>query len=232
MSMYSGPGSIFVGPGGVGSAPMTPQPQPNTLFRYGEQAIWSSNRWVAATVLANQQMRYFTTPLGQQGSGFAGALTLAETNLKVGGFVSAQQSYDVYGISAYVMFGVNGQVPFATPADTQLLIGALINIQNNSIIRWDFNQAQVDVAPFYLIGAGGGAYGAVASTQNAVDRGHMNNGVGQIWVYRQWPVTLSANAVFSILHVFGGLAAAAPAGFDTVVKISLMGFYRSAIDVA
>lgn len=229
--MYSGPGTIMLGAQVGNMQPNVPAPMSNALFRYGEQAIWSANRWAAAVALANQQFRYFATPLGQQGQGFAAPLTIGETNWKVGGFVSGQQSYDVYGISAYVSFGVAAAGTFGTPIDTQLLIGALVNIQNNSVFQWNFNQAFVDVAPFYLVGAGGGAYGAVSTTQNAADRGHMNNGVGNIWIYRQWPVTLAATAVFTLLQWFGGAAVAAPAGFDTVTKVSLLGFYRSAVDI-
>jgi len=59
----------------------------------------------------------------------------------------------------------------------------------NSFWTQRFTQTVVEICPVSLAGAGGGAFGALA-TGNAVDSGHMNNGNGQVWMYRKHPVAL------------------------------------------
>jgi hypothetical protein len=91
-------------------------------------------------------------------------------------------------------------------------------------------QTQVDIAPISLIGAGGGAFGAVAVGGTTVagaleNDGNMNNGAGSIWLYRQHPVSLPGNSTFSILLRFGGAAAAVGATYGLGIKVALFGFY-------
>ena len=97
------------------------------------------------------------------------------------------------------------------PINTDALVTELLNIQQNAVLSWDFTQSIVDIAPLHLIGAGGGAFGAVGvSTTNAttqVDTGHMNNGAANIFLYRRHPVSLPGGTTFSILLRFGSRAA-------------------------
>ena len=66
---------------GVGSPPPVGFTQPKNLYRFGELSIWSTQALAAGTVLANSSFRLFTTPLGQNGQGFAQALTISETSI-------------------------------------------------------------------------------------------------------------------------------------------------------
>lgn len=221
--MYGVPGIPLVSPD-AGPVPPVPMQQPQNLFRFGEQSIWSTINFAAAAALAGTTNRLFTTPIGQTGQGFAGALTIAETNLKEGGRVPSGVAYDVFGIATEVSLGANG----ATPIDTAAEVGDLLNIQHNGILSWDFTQTVVDICPVLLAGAGGGAFGSV-STGNAADVGHMNNGNGSIWMYRKHPVALPGNSTFSIVIRFGGLAAAAVA--QQQVRVTLLGYYKNVIEI-
>jgi len=86
--MYGSPGIPLVAPPAVGIPPV-PFRQPTSLFRYGEQSIWSTQWLNGGTAVASSTFRLFATPLGQQGQGFQNALTIAETSLKTGGMIPA-----------------------------------------------------------------------------------------------------------------------------------------------
>jgi hypothetical protein len=231
---YSGPGIAVLGASSPG-VPAVPFEQPKNLFRYGEQSLWSTYAFAAGTPLANGSYRLFQTQLGASGQGFA-AMTIAETNLKEAGRIPAGIAFDAYGISCSVIQGTSpspNTFVLATPTATPATIGNLINIINNGVLSWDFTQTQVDVAPISLIGGGGGAFGAVAVADPAAveNVGHMNNGAGSIWLYRQHPVSLPGNSTFSILLRFGGSAAAAAANVVLGVKVALFGFYKNIIEI-
>jgi hypothetical protein len=80
-----------------------------------------------------------------------------------------------------------------------------------------------------LAGAGGGAFGSLA-TGNAVDSGHMNNGNGQVWMYRKHPVALPGNTTFAVNLSFGSRAAAISTN-SVVVRIILLGYYKNIIEI-
>lgn len=238
MAQYGVPGSgIFSNDGSV-SLPPVPLQQPQNLYRFGEQTIWSTQFLVGGAGVANQTFRLFATPQGQNGQGFA-PMSIGETNLKEGGRIPSGVAYDVFGIACHVSAGLaTGGVPtsLAVPMDTDGLIGDLLNIQTNAVLTWDFTQTQVDIAPINLVGAGGGAYGALATAANAAQIGHMNNGAGAVWMYRKYPVALPGNSTFSILLRFGtmALAIAGSTGANTsgvAVKIVLLGYYKNIVEI-
>jgi hypothetical protein len=227
--------------GSTGLPPSVPFSQPKNLFRYGEQTLWSTQLLASNSAIANASFRLFTTPLGQQGQGFLNALSIGETNLKEGGRIPNGIAYDVFGIACQV--GVaEGQESAGTVAvlgaalDTAAEIDTLVDIQSNGVLKWDFTQTQVDIAPIQLVGAGGGLFGSI-STDNAnaaalATVGSMNNGAGSVWLYRKHPVALPGSSTFSILLQFGSRAAAIPDNnVDFFVKVALLGYYKNVIEI-
>ena len=219
---------------GQGAIPAVPFSQPKNLFRYGEQTIWSTQLLTGASVIANSSFRLFSVPLSSSGQGFANSLTIAETSQKEAGRVANGLAFDIFGVSALVGKGSganDGVAGFALnqPIDTTALVTELLNIQQNSVLSWDFTQTIVDIAPLHLVGAGGGAFGSVA-TGNAVDSGHMNNGASNIFLYRRHPVSLPGGTTFSILLRFGSRASNVGAN-ASFVKIALFGFYKNVIEI-
>jgi hypothetical protein len=228
---YGVPGVPIISPD-AGPIPPVPLQQPQNLFRFGEQTIWSTALLPGGSATASTTNRLFTVPIGSTGQGFTNALTIAETNLKEGGRVPSGVAYDVFGVSTQIMqssAAADGG-DFNTAQDTQALIQNLINIQNNGVLSWDFTQTQVDICPVILSGAGGGAFGAVAQNAAGANSGAMNNGNGSIWMYRKHPVALPGNSTFSIVLRFGSRSA--PIGANSVgVRVTLLGYYKNVIEI-
>ena len=226
---------------GQGSIPAVPFSQPKNLFRYGETTIWSTQLLTGASVIANSTFRLFSVPLSSSGQGFQSSLTIAETSQKEAGRVSNGLAFDIYGVSALVGKGSAADDSVAgfamnAPINTNALVTELLNIQQNAVLSWDFTQTIVEIAPLHLIGAGGGAFGAVgvaldnqaAATQ--ADTGHMNNGAANIFLYPRHPVSLPGGTTFSILLRFGSRAANVGAN-ASFVKVALFGFYKNVIEI-
>jgi len=57
----------------------------------------------------------------------------------------------------------------------------------------------------------------------------MNNGNGQIWMYRKHPVALPGNSTFAIVLRFGSRAAALTN--QMAVRITLLGYYKNVIEI-
>ena len=239
--MYGVPGIPMIG-GGQAGVPSVSFELPKNVFRFGEQTLWSSLFLPAGAALANGVNRVFTTPLGQQGQGFGQALSIAETNLKEGGRIPSGIAFDCFGISVSVGTTNNdldaAASTNATPINTQTRIANLNNIITNSVITWDFTQTQIDVCPTNLAGAGGGAFGALASTGVALQTlGSLQNGNGSVWMYRKHPVALPGNSTFSMLVRFGSRAPAlAAAGGNVngscIVRVVLLGYYKNVVEIA
>ena len=232
--MYGTPGYSVVSGQGTDMIPQVPFEQPKNLFRYGEQSLWSTQLHNVNAALANGTFRLFTTPLGQVGQGFPNGLTISETSLKEGGRIPAGVAFDAYGLSCLVYAGATSQNVLTTlnvPINTAETIGDLINVQNNGVLTWDFVQTQVDIAPLHLIGAGGGAFGTISTTQNATSSGALNNGAGSIWMYRKHPISLPGNSTFSVLLRYGGNAAAVGATNAVALKVAMFGYYKTAIEI-
>jgi hypothetical protein len=216
--------------------PNVPFEQPKSLFRFGEQSIWSSQLIVNGQSAANQNFRLFTTPMGQVGQGYTQQLTITETNLKEGGRVPSGLAYDVFGIAGQVMLmSANGDaagVDYSEAIDTQAEIDQLLAIIQSGVLRWNFTQTTIDVCPLLLAGAGGGAFGAVAQNAAGANSGHMNNGNGQIWMYRKHPVALPGNTTFSVELVFGNRGPnIATMARDAVARVVLLGYYKNIIEI-
>ena len=213
---------------GAGPIPGVPSQQPTNLFRFGEITLYSTQALPAGTALANNTNRIFSTPLGSQGQGFTTALTKTETNLKEAGRIPSGQAYDVYGVATQFLGADNTDEPFN---DSVATVQTLQNLVNNGVLAWDFTQTVVDICPVMLAGAGGGLYGAIAQNAAGANSGAMNNGNGGIWMYRKHPVALPGNTTFAIVIGFGSRAAAIPAGFGVAVRVVLLGYYKSVIEI-
>ena len=233
--MYGAPGYYTSTPSqGANIAPNVATQMPKKVFRYGESALWSTARFAGGSALANAQARLYSIAIGQTGLGLVAACSISESNLRQPGVIPEGVGYDVFGVSMLPMFGstTNDTGTLDIPVDDSTLIAALVNVLHNAVATWNFTQTEIDIACLHLIGAGGGAYGAVATTQNAVDAGHMNNGTGNAWYYRQNPIALPGQSTFSVLLKFGSRAAAVPAANDLFVKSTLLGYYKNVIEVA
>jgi hypothetical protein len=217
---------------GAGPIPGVPQHQPSNLFRFGEITLYSTTQLVAGAI-ANTNNRLFTTPLGQTGQGWAAGMTVSETNLKEGGRIPSGQAYDVFGVATQVMAMTandgNMSLPFVQAAAAAGAVPDLQNVVNNGVLVWDFTQTQVFISPVMLAGAGGGVYGAIASTAAATPLGAMNNGNGGIWMYRKHPVALPGSSTFAVECQFGVHTAAL--GTAVAVRVVLLGYYKSVIEI-
>ena len=230
---YGVPGVPIISPD-AGPLPPVPLQQPQNLFRFGEQTIWST-AILQQLALASTTHRLFTVPIGSQGQGSATALSIAETNLKEGGRVPSGVAYDVFGVATEVALcdntGDAAGIACDEPIDTVAEISSLLNIVHNGVLSWDFTQTQVDICPIILAGAGGGAFGSISANAAAATLGHMNNGNGSIWMYRKHPVALPGNSTFSIVIRFGSRAGT-NAGLNTLnVRVTLLGYYKNVIEI-
>ena len=219
-----------------------PLEQPTSLFRYGEQALWSTQFHNDGDEIANGSFRVFNVPLGQVGQGAVRVMSIAETNLKEGGRIPNGVAYDVFGIAAQYMAqdaaadAGNQDVAINSDGDEIGSLDVLVNLQNSGALSWDFTQTQVDIAPLHLVGAGGGAFGALAVNNPAgtalANFGNANNGAGSIWLYRKHPVALPGSSTFSILIRYGLRAEAIAGGVSTVgIRIVLFGYYKNIIEI-
>jgi hypothetical protein len=219
----------------AGPMPGVPLQQPQNLFRFGEISIWSSQMHQASTQLQSGTFRLFSTPLGNQGQGFVNSLSITETNLKEGGRVPSGVAYDVFGVAAQVLDSTStaDSGTLSNPIVAPGVVGDLINIINNGILSWDFTQTQVDICPVMLAGAGGGAFGAVATadTGTPVTTGSLQNGNGGVWMYRKHPVALPGQSTFAIVLRYGSRAANVSAANSVVVRVVLMGYYKNIIEI-
>jgi len=213
-----------------------PFDQPKSLFRFGETSIWSTFCLVPGAV-ASSTNRLFSVARGSTGQGFITALSIGETSLKEAGRVPSGVAYDVFGLACQIEAAddITGAA-VATPIDTDALIGNLLNIQSNAVLQWDFTQTVVDICPVSLAGAGGGAFGTLAASTDAaavapIQIGHLNNGNGQVWMYRKHPVALPGNTTFAVNLTFGSRAPAIAANNAMLVRVVLLGYYKNIIEI-
>lgn len=226
---------------------LTPEKAPQAGFqvqkvirRVGEQAIWSTQRYPDGTVLASTSAEVFATPQGSNGQGFAAGtnLSLPETSMKEGGRISAQYSFTVDAVSFHAYYQRDAQNVLSP-----IVYQDIANAQQNLVLAWRFNQSIFEIAPVVLVGAGGGVYGTTADTGGADggagaaviqtgSREALNNGNGNVWIYRLMPVMLPANTTFRILYVWGDFAApvdGGPNNLAVLYRTHLIGRFQTAI---
>ena len=138
----------------------------------------------------------------------------------------------MYGVATQVI-GTNAAVtemdePFN---DNTATVTTLQNIVNTGVLSWDFTQTVVDICPVMLAGAGGGLYGAISQNAAGANSGAMNNGNGGIWMYRKHPVALPGATTFAVVIQFGSRTEAVPAGFGLAIRVVLLGYYKSVIEI-
>ena len=217
MRGYGAPGYMTSNP----SEQAVPMELPKQLVRVGEQCVWTTQRFAAASALANTQHRIFAVSQGSTGQGFtANALTISETSLKEPNRIPTGYAFNVGGIACVIQSAGN----LAVAAND------LRNIQNNGVIAWDFIQTQIFVAPIMLIGAGGGNFGYASTTQNNTLVEQPNNGNGFYWAYRRHPVMLPSGSTFAHI-VFFGFGAAVVGSADVYLKDVLIGAFQSAVEI-
>ena len=229
---YGLPAVPMIPPAPAESVPMT---QPKSMFRYGENSLWSTQLHPAGAI-RGEEFRLFATGQNQQGNGFTRPLSIGETNLRQGGTIPNGVSYDVYAIACHIMAGsADGDaagMDFDGAANTDNWIQNLVNIRYNGVLTWDFTQQRVDIAPVGLIGAGGGVFGSLGIVSQAQQRvGVVGNGPGTLWQYSVHPVALPGDTVFSVLLRYGSRAENI-AQFSVGVKVILIGFYKNVIEIA
>jgi hypothetical protein len=205
-----------------------PMELPKAIRRVGEQAYWGAQFHANAAVLALAQFRLFQTSLGGTGQGFGAPLTLPETNIREPSRIPASYAFTVDAVACQVYYQDSRPVVYQDVA----------NVVNQSVLSWFFTQTQFEIAPVSLIGAGGGIFGSTADT-GAADgavgsREALNNGAGQVWIYRQMPVLLPSNSTFTILHDFGVDAVPVDGGPGVqamIVRVLLLGRFQTAIAI-
>jgi hypothetical protein len=228
---------------GAGPIPSVPAQQPTNLFRFGEITLYSTHAFAAGTALANGRFNLFASAQGNPGQGYGTPLTLAETNLLTPGQVPHGQAFDIYGVATHVIGGqtLNGEIVLqCEPFNNTSTIRDLQNIVNNCVLRWAFTQSFIDICPVQLSGAGGGVYGALSTNAADTTAGAMNNGNGGIWMYRVHPVSLPGSTAFRVELVFGQRACPVQglinndeeSPLSIAVRVVLLGFYRSVIEIA
>jgi hypothetical protein len=232
---YGVPGTVFATPGGTGEVP--PMQLPTSLVRVYESCLWSSYRYPQSTPLANRNTDdLYSVPLSGTGQGYSTQLTLAETNLSEAGRVPNGQSFAV-GAIAFQPFTVGGAVASTiypiTRADLQ-------NVITNCVLGWVFLNTFLAIGTANLIGAGGGIFGTTADT-GAADGGGgsriaLNNGMGGVWIYREFPIMLAAATTFRLRITWGGNAVPVDGGganaYALGLKSHLIGKFQTAVETA
>lgn len=245
---YGVPAQAVMSPGQSG-IPSVPFEIPRDVFRYGEQALYSTYFWTDTTALANGTFRTFTTGLGNSGQGMTQPLTITETNLKESGRIPNAQAYDVYGVAGQLFSVTTSGTGTQAVSYGRNLGGATVvaaiqetedyqNINNGCVLFWDFTQTKIAIAPLSMCGAGGGLFGALGNdpvnAQAGGSAGWLSNGNGSIWIYRRHPVQLPGATTFAVEAQFGSrvnITAQAAPSYAFMLRIVLLGFYKNVVEL-
>lgn len=224
--MFGAPGSIVAGGSPTGLAPMS---LPKSVVRIGEQGVWSAFQYADTTPMANRNDLLFAAPLNSTGQGFGRALSIAETNQREASKIPGGYAFTVHALALQAYY-----------EDGYPIVRAdLATVVNHCVPSWKFLQVEIEISPASLIGAGGGIYGTTADTGAAEgglggSRIALNNGNGQVWVYRAHPVSLPSQATFNIALSWGSAAPAIQGGSNNsamTVRMIMLGTFESAIPV-
>jgi hypothetical protein len=209
--------------------------QQTTLYRYGEQTLWSTQLYTTGPI-RNTAFRVFAAKVGDQAQGFVRPISIGESNVREAGRTPNGVAYDVYGIAAHIMIGSADGDASGMDFDGSTVDVAnqanIVNIMYSAALTWDFTQTQIDVAPLSVIGAGGGVYGpaAVTGAGGVIRTGALNNGGGTLWLYRKHPVSLPGSTTFAMLIRMGNRAEDITQN-SVGIKIILCGMYKNVIEV-
>ena len=224
--MFGAPGSIVAGGSPTGLAPMY---LPKNIVRIGEQGVWSTFQYADNTAMANRNDLLFAAPLNTTGQGFGQALSIAETNQRQSSKVPGGYAFTVHALALQPYY----------PDGFPIVRADVAVVVNHCVPSWKFLQVEIEISPASLIGAGGGVYGDTADT-GAADGGlggsriALNNGNGQVWVYRAHPVSLPSEATFNIALAWGSQATNIQGGSNASamnLRMIMLGTFESAIPV-
>jgi hypothetical protein len=208
---------------------------PKNVIRINEQAIWSTFRYTNGQGIAGTQEQVFQAAIGTIGQGFATALSLAETSMTENGRISNARSFlvDAIGLHLYYQDGT------VTTEMFPVSNGDLLNYQAHCVPSWRFLQTMIEIAPGVLLGAGGGVFGSTADTGATYgvsgSQVALNNGAGQLWIYRKNPVMLPGGTTFAMQYIWGNAAKPVDGGSNLCslcIKTLLLGKYETAVPTA
>lgn len=200
-----------------------PMSVPTAVLQEGERALWSGYLLADTTAVANQSYKVFAVAQGGSGQGWTGSLGYPETNMMANNALPAGFSYAVHALAIALYYSDN----------TSVVLADLLNVQNHMVPFWKFLATEIEIAPARLIGAGGGAFGAVSTTATDTTIQSWVNGNGQIWLYQHYPILLAPQAQFNISYVFGPNASAIDGGTGNsslAIQTAFLGLFNARID--
>lgn len=187
------------------------------MIRNGSGVLYSTVHLASGTALLNQQLGFFSYATQQPIPGGTANSTIVDTNLRTAGQLPGQQAFTVKWMAL--------QIAQLSTTKTGVSYADYHAALDNSLLFWQYGQAQIQIAPAYMIPAGGGLYG-VAGTANNVPAQY-NNGAGMFFHLRE-PVILAPLANFSIVWQFG--AGSGTPSETLACKFTLGGAYEQAIE--
>jgi hypothetical protein len=196
---------------------------PKQILRVSQGALWSTWDYGVTATPFGTEKGFFQIAVGQAGQGFARPTTFPETNMNEAGRIPNGYGFMVDAL-AYQPYAC---VPASVAALNWATCSAdLLNLMHQTAFRWNLFGTTIDISPGICIGAGGGVYGATADTGNAYGGGFgsavaLNNGAGQVWIYKNEPIQLPAGQTFSILQIPS--TDVAPVNVDAVANVVLRG---------
>ena len=215
-------GPILPAAPGAAEMVLPPVKMPTLIQRVGEKCMYST-MLIAAGAQAATEHRLFTTPVGQVGQGFANALSRAETNLRVGGVIPGDLAFVAHEIAI---------VPNAN-----IRLADLRRYYNSAIVSYQFQDEEIEIAPYAIMGQGGGIFGLSADTGALEgDRTQLNHGIGNLWKYNAFPTILAPHRQFAVAIRFGSNPGAQIDGANNVTmanattqKVCLIGTFRTMV---
>jgi len=126
--------------------------QPEEVMDLSIYPLWSTHRWAAGTVLANQVFRMFACSAGTYGQGFTEATSMVHTNARQGGITPNGQGATVTGV------GVELFTDPTSDSDLQALAAAHPEHMDDlrtlvtGVWSWDFVQMTLPGGPLLFPG--------------------------------------------------------------------------------